>query len=163
MMNNRTEITKWQSGLLVALRFLIGWHLLYEGIFKVLKPEWSSVAFLAESKWILSGIADWITSNQGVLNTVDFMNTWGLIAIGLGLILGIFTRTAAIAGTVLLGLYYLFNPPLVGLGTMAPLEGNYLIVNKNLIEAVMLALIATSPAARSYGLDALFVDRKGDS
>jgi thiosulfate dehydrogenase [quinone] large subunit len=160
MMNERTEITKWQSGLLVALRFLIGWHLLYEGIFKVLKPEWSSVAFLAESKWILSGIADWITSNPDVLSTVDFLNTWGLIAIGLGLILGIFTRTAAIAGAVLLGLYYLFNPPFIGMGTSVPLEGNYLVVNKTLIETVMLILIAVSPAARWLGLDSLLANRK---
>ena len=155
-MNTHAEISKWQCGLLVTLRFLIGWHLLYEGLFKFLKPEWSSYGFLEGSQWILSGVADWITSNPGVLNVVDLLNTWGLIAIGLGLVLGLFTRTAAIAGTLLLALYYLFNPPLIGLTTLAPTEGNYLIVNKNLIEAVMLLLIAVSPAARLYGLDSLF-------
>lgn len=155
-MNEHTEFSKWQCGLLVTLRFLIGWHLLYEGLFKLLKPEWSSYGFLENSQWILSGVADWITSNPGVLNVVDMLNTWGLIAIGLGLVLGLFTRTAAIAGAILLGLYYLFNPPLIGLTAMAPTEGNYLIVNKNLIEAVMLLLIAVSPAARMYGLDSLF-------
>jgi len=154
------EISKWQTGLLVALRFLIGWHLLYEGISKLIHPEWSSIAFLAESKWIFAGLASWITSSQGVLEVVDFLNTWGLIAIGLGLILGLFTRTAAIAGTVLLGLYYLFNPPFIGMGSSLPLEGNYLIVNKNLIEAVMLLLIAVSPASRLFGLDTLFIGRK---
>ena len=77
----------WQSGLFVILRMLIGWHFLYEGISKLIHPAWSSLAFLAESKWILAGVAQWITSNQEVLNTVDFLNTWGLIAIGLGLIL----------------------------------------------------------------------------
>ena len=107
----------------------------------------------------MSGVADWIISNQGVLNTVDFLNTWGLMAIGLGLILGLFTRWAAIAGTVLLALYYLFLPPFIGMETAAPQEGNYLIVNKNLIEAVMLLLIAVSPAARTFGLDALFEQR----
>ena len=158
-MNNKPEISKWQSSLLVALRFLIGWHMLYEGIFKLVKPEWSSIAFLAESQWIFSGIADRIISNPGVLNTVDFLNTWGLIAIGLGLILGLFTRTAAIAGTSLLLLYYLFNPPFIGMDTTVPLEGNYLLVNKTLIEAVMLLLIAVSPAARLFGLDTLFFNR----
>ena len=155
-MNTQIDTSKWQCGLLVALRFLIGWHLLYEGLFKFLKPEWSSYGFLDGSQWILSGIADWITSNPGVLSVVDLLNTWGLIAIGLGLVLGLFTRAAAIAGAVLLALYYLFNPPLTGLMTLAPTEGNYLIVNKNLIEAVMLLLIAVSPAARMYGLDSLF-------
>jgi thiosulfate dehydrogenase [quinone] large subunit len=158
-MNDRMATSKWQSGLLVALRFLIGWHLLFEGIYKLVNPQWSSLAFLAESKWIFAGIADWISSNQGVLKVVDFINVWGLTAIGLGLILGLFTRTAAIAGTVLLGLYYLFNPPFIGAGITVPLEGNYLIVNKNLIEAVMLLLLAVSPAARLYGLDTLIANR----
>ena len=84
-----------------------------------------------------------------------------MICIGLGLILGLFTRTAAIAGALLIGLYYLFNPPFVGITMAVPMEGNYLIVNKNLIEAVMLLLLAASPAARSYGLDSLFANRKG--
>lgn len=158
-MNKQTEISKWQSSLLVILRFLIGWHLLYEGFYKLLNPEWSSIAFLAESKWIFAGIADWIISNPGVLDTVDFLNTWGLIAIGLGLILGLLTRAAAIAGASLLGLYYLFYPPFIGMGTALPLEGNYLLIDKNLIEAVMLLLIAVSPSACLFGLDTLFFNK----
>jgi thiosulfate dehydrogenase [quinone] large subunit len=89
---------------------------------------------------------------------IELLNTWGLIAIGLGLVLGLLTRPAAIAGAVLLMLYYLFNPPFIGAGTSVPLEGNYLLVNKNLIEAVTLVLIAVSPAARKYGLDMLIVN-----
>ena len=143
------------------LRFLIGWHLLYEGIFKLLKPEWSSHGFLENAQWIFSGVANWIVSNPGVLNVVDFLNTWGLICIGLGLILGLFTRTAAIAGALLLALYYLFNPPLIGLSSLIPTTGNYLIVNQNLIESVMLLLIAVSATARLYGLDSLLANRKG--
>jgi thiosulfate dehydrogenase [quinone] large subunit len=129
--------------------------LLYEGLYKLVYPEWSSLAFLQESSWLFSGIAQWITSNAGVLNTVDFLNTWGLIAIGLGLILGLLTRWAAMAGTVLLLLYYLFLPPFIGMETAAPQEGNYLIVNKNLIEAAVLLLISVSPAATNFGMDSL--------
>ena len=151
---------KWQTGILVALRFLIGWHLLYEGLFKLLHPEWSSLGFLAESKWILSGFADWIISNTGVLNVVDALNTWGLIAIGLGLILGLYTRIAAFAGAALLMLYYLMNPPFIGMGPAIPLEGNYLIVNKTLIEAVAMLLFAIFPSAQRYGLDSLINKRK---
>lgn len=156
---NRNTI-KWQTGTLVALRFLIGWHLLYEGLFKLIHPEWSSVGFLAESKWILSGFADWIISSESVLNIVDALNTWGLIAIGLGLILGLFTRVAAFAGAFLLLLYYMMNPPFIGMGPAVAAEGNYLLVNKTLIEAVAMLLFAFFPEARCYGLDNLLKNRK---
>jgi thiosulfate dehydrogenase [quinone] large subunit len=154
-MNNKTTYSKWQISILVALRFLIGWHLLYEGIYKLTNPDWSSIAFLGESKWIFSGIADWIVSSASILNVVDFLNTWGLITIGLGLILGLFTKAASIAGTSLLMLYYLFNPPFIGLGAAGPVEGHYLFVNKALIEAVALLLFAVFPVSRMYGLDIL--------
>jgi len=89
--------TTLQSTVLITLRFLIGWHILYEGFAKLINPNWSSLSFLKESQWILSGFAKWITSNPTVLNMVDFLNTWGLIAIGLGVILGLFFRVAAIS------------------------------------------------------------------
>jgi thiosulfate dehydrogenase [quinone] large subunit len=154
-METQSKASKWQTTFLVTLRFLIGWHLLYEGIFKLLHPEWSSIGFLANSQWIFSGVAEWIVSHAGVLNTVDAMNTWGLIAIGLGLILGLFTRLASFAGAFLLLLYYVFNPPFIGLEPGGPLEGNYLLVNKTLIEAITLCYMAVSPLSRRFGLDSL--------
>jgi thiosulfate dehydrogenase [quinone] large subunit len=154
-METQSKASKWQTTFLVTLRFLIGWHLLYEGIFKLLHPEWSSIGFLANSQWIFSGVAEWIVSHAGVLNTVDAMNTWGLIAIGLGLILGLFTRVASLAGAFLLLLYYVFNPPFIGLEAGGPLEGNYLLVNKTLIEAITLFYLAVSPLSRRFGLDSL--------
>ena len=154
-MEIRTKDLKWQQGALVALRFLIGWHFLYEGLHKLIHPEWSALGFLANSQWIFSGLAEWIISNPGLLNTVDALNTWGLIAIGLGLILGFFTRVASIAGAILLLMYYLFNPPFIGMEMTGPMEGNYLIVNKILIEAVTLLYIAVTPLSRRLGLDML--------
>ncbi len=146
---------KWQQGTLVLLRILIGWHVLYEGIHKLLHPEWSALAFLDNAQWIFSGIADRIISNQGVLNIVDTMNTWGLILIGLGLVLGLFTRISSLAGCALLLLYYLFNPPFIGMEAMGSVEGNYLMVNKTLIEAVCLLYMAFTPLSRHFGLDML--------
>ena len=154
-MEIRTRDLRWQQGVLVALRFIIGWHFLYEGLDKLIHPGWSSVAFLANAQWIFSGLGQWIVSHATVLNVVDLMNTWGLIAIGLGLILGFFTRAASLAGVLLLLMYYLFNPPFIGLELSGPSEGNYLIVNKTLIEAVTLLYIAVTPLSRRLGLDML--------
>ena len=158
MKDDTKKITTLQLSTLVALRFLIGWHMLYEGISKLIYPGWSSSGFLKESKWILSGLCQWILSNDSILQVVDFLNTWGLIAIGLGLILGLFTRFAAISGALLLLVYYLINPPLVGLEYSVPLEGNYLIVSKTMIEAVALFAVAIFPTSSVFGLD-VFVAR----
>jgi thiosulfate dehydrogenase (quinone) large subunit len=152
-MKETKTFTSIQLTTLVVLRFLIGWHILYEGLSKLVTPGWSSALFLKESKWILSGFSSWITSNPGVLNVVDFLNTWGLIAIGLGLVLGLLTRTAAIAGAILLFVYYLNNPPLIGLEYTIPSEGSYLIVSKTLIETVALIVIAVFPTGSVFGLD----------
>ncbi|NOY37324.1 MAG: DoxX family protein [Chlorobi bacterium] len=152
-MKESDKYTSWQLIVLISLRILIGWHLLYEGITKLINPNWTSAGFLMESKWILSGFSQWIISNPGILNFVDFLNTWGLTAIGLGLIVGLFTRTAAISGAILLLIYYLNNPPLIGLEYSVPMEGNYLIVSKTLIEAVALFVLVVFPTDSVAGLD----------
>ncbi len=147
--------TSIQKFVLIALRLLIGWHILYEGLSKLLAPNWSSSGFLGESKWVLSGFSHWIIAHAGVLSVVDFLNTWGLIAIGTGLILGLFTRAAAISGAILLFVYYMNNPPLIGLEYSVPTEGNYLIVSKTLIESVALVALAVFPSGSFAGLDLL--------
>ena len=152
-MKELKDYTPVQRYVLVALRMLIGWHILYEGFSKLLIPNWTSMSFLNESKWILAGFSNWIVSNPGVLRAVDFLNTWGLIAIGLGLILGLFTKPAAISGAILLFIYYLNNPPLIGLEYTVPAEGSYLVVSKTLIEALALVVLAVFPTGLFAGLD----------
>ncbi|NMC37658.1 MAG: DoxX family membrane protein [Bacteroidales bacterium] len=162
-MRDKYSLTSMQMTALVILRFLIGWHILYEGFSKLLIPNWSSLSFLQESKWIMSGFSNWIISNANVLNVVDFLNTWGLIAIGLALILGLFTRLAAICGAVLLLIYYLNNPPLIGLEYTLPTEGSYLIVSKTLIEAAALVVLAVFPSGLFFGLDMLIKRHRIDN
>ena len=157
-MKENREFSTIQSIALITLRIIIGWHILYEGYSKLISANWSSIGFLRESKWILSGFSNWIISNSTILNIVDLLNTWGLIAIGIGLILGLFTRIAAISGAILLFMYYLNNPPLIGLEYSLPTEGNYLIVSKTLIEAVALVVLFVFPTGKIFGLD-MFIFR----
>lgn len=157
-MKEKNIYTLLQMTVLVLLRFLIGWHLLYEGFSKVLIPNWSSFGFLQESKWILSDFARWVLAHDNVLSVVDFLNTWGLIALGLGLIFGLFTRLASIFGAALLFVYYLNNPPLIGLEYTVPSEGSYLIVSKTLIESISLVALAVFPTGSVFGLD-MFISR----
>lgn len=152
-MNETKPFNSLQTASLVVLRFLIGWHVLYEGLSKLLIPNWSSYGFLKESQWILAGFARYVLEHDQLLKVVDFLNTWGLIAIGLGLIFGLFTRTACYAGAFLLFLYYSTNPPLIGLEYSVPSEGNYLVVNKTLIESMALLVLALFPTSCTFGLD----------
>jgi len=91
---------------------------------------------------------------------VDFLNQWGLLVIGICLILGLFTRWVAIGGMLLVMLYYLSAPPFPGLEYAAPMEGNYLIVNKNLIETAALLMLAVFPAGLQYGIDLIIASKK---
>ena len=144
-----------QMSTLTILRILIGWHFLYEGLAKFMKTGWSAAGFLSQSKGLFSPLFQWMAANPQVLSVVDFMNMWGLTLIGLGLILGALTRYAAYAGMGLIFLYYLCNPPFSGLYYAIPSEGNYLIVNKNLVEMAALLVIAVVPTGRFLGMDRL--------
>lgn len=144
-----------QSSILFILRIAIGWHFLYEGITKLLTPDWSSATYLNLSRWILGDFFNWIAANPDILKIVDFLNIWGLIFIGLGLIFGIFTRIASISGMFLLLLYYVANPPFIGYDFGVPTEGNYLIVDKNFVEFVALGVLTFFPASKEFSIDNL--------
>lgn len=151
--------TAWQLWALVILRVAIGWHFLYEGITKLLNPDWSSLGYMMDSRGLFEGMFHSIAANAALLNVIDFANVWGLILIGAGLIVGLFTRVAAISGMVLLAFYYLSHPAILGVTYAIPSEGNYLWVNKNLIELITLWALLLFPTWKSVGLDR-FVFRK---
>lgn len=141
-----------QTFSLVVFRLLIGWHLLYEGIAKLLDPQWSSLGFLKQSQGLLASFAHWIVSDSSMLAIADLLNIWGLICIGLGLLLGLFARAASIAGFLLVFLYYLNYIPFIDTPTTV-VDGSCLLVDKTLIEAAALGMLALFPTSRIYGLD----------
>ncbi len=153
-MNRPSVINPYKPYILTFIRIVIGWHFLYEGLAKLFHPSWSAGPFLRESTWWFSGIFKLMATNQ-LLPVVDFLNIWGLIFIGLGLFFGLFTRIAAWSGVILLSFYYLAHPPFTGLMEGAMAEGNYLIVNKNLIEMIFLVYLAVIPSYWMYGIDNL--------
>ncbi len=79
---------------------------------------------------------------------------WGLIILGLLLIMGLLTRLAALAGAVMLTMFYLVWPPWPGIPEIPGPEHSF-IVNKNVIEALALLAIASLPTGTWFGLDGL--------
>ena len=138
-----------------VLNLLVGWHLLYEGVAKLLDPSWTSAGYLTNARGPLSGFFQGIAESPELLQAVDIANMAGLTLIGLCILIGVCTRFAAISGAVLLGLYYLANPPFMATDVGYASEGHYLMVNKNLIEIVVLLLIAVIPAGWYFGIGKL--------
>ena len=149
-----------QLWMLVIVRVLIGWHFLYEGLVKLMNPSWSSLGYLMDSKGLFAGMFHSIAASPAMVNIADFMNMWGLTAIGVGLILGCFTQVATIGGVILLAFYCMSHPAGISTDYALPSEGSYLWVNKNLIELFTLALLFYFPTGSQVGFDRLLFRSK---
>ena len=148
------NLSKKQTNILVIFRLLIGWHFLYEGVTKLYNPGWTSVAYLNSATGPFKGLFVWL-SGDGMITMVDYLNIIGLVGIGLALILGFWERIAGVAGFILLLFYYFSQPPFPGVEQIGT-EGNYFLVNKNLIEAIGLLVIYYFPTGKYFGISLLF-------
>jgi uncharacterized membrane protein YphA (DoxX/SURF4 family) len=147
------DITSW---LLTVIRIAVGWHFMYEGITKIIAGNWSSAPYLAGSRWIFAPLFNAMASNAGVIHVVDFVNEWGMILIGAGLILGFLTRWASLGGAVMLFFFFTAYPPVPGYMISVPVEGSYLWVNKTLIEFFVLLVFVFMEPGLYFGLDRLY-------
>lgn len=158
-----------QQVVLVALRTVIGWHFLYEGYFKLITPgwgpdgqplsAWSSAGYLRGATGPLATLFHSIGSSSWI-GAIDMAMAVSLAAIGLGLMLGLFTQLACAGGLALLTLFYLSAIPVSGLPGPR-LEGAYLIVNKNLIELAALATVHAFRTGRIAGIDRWLASSRG--
>lgn len=162
-MNTRSgnAYTKAQLSWLVILRVTIGWFFLYEGLVKILSPNWTSYGYLVDSKGFFRPLFTLIAENPTLMTITDFINIYGLAIVGLLLILGLFERIGYIGAAAFLLLYYIAHPPLINVEYLLPSEGSTLWVNKNLVMFVAVAVMYFFPTSRIIGLDrAILKDRK---
>lgn len=151
--------SKAQLFVLVSSRVLMGWYCLYEGMSKLMNPSWSAFAYLNDSQGCFAGFFHALASNPTSLSIVNFLNVYGLIAIGLGLILGLFTRLATWSGIILIFLYFLSHPALLQANYALPSGETALWVNKNLLLVALLCVLLVFPTGREIGLDRLLFNR----
>jgi len=143
---------------ITIIRAAIGWHFLYEGLSKLFLENWSAQSYLANANGFLSGFYHWLASGESLVKAIDLLNVYGLILIGLALFLGVFIRLASAGGILLLLLYYFAYPPF-GTALFGSPEGHFYIVNRNLIEALLLFwFVLTSQTG--YGISQFFRRRK---
>ena len=136
---------KWQRLALFFLRVTSGWMYLYAGITKVTNPDWTSVGYIKGAK-TLSGLFAWFLNPQ-VLPVVDFLVKWGLVALGVSLLLGLFVRLSSYLGILLMLLFYLpvLTFPMVGTHSY--------IVDEHIIYIAGLLVLATFRAGHVWGLE----------
>lgn len=157
-----------QQVALVALRTFIGWHFLYEGLYKLRLPgwapdgtplpAWTAKGFMNASSGPLGKLAHFAVE-AGWLPVIDKLVMFGIAAVGLSLILGFLTRAGCIGGLVLLSMFYLLAIPTTGM-PQPNAEGSYLFVNKTLIEGMAVLVLLAFDTGRIAGLDRLWRDRR---
>ena len=138
---------------ITVMRVIVGWHFLYEGIAKLTSSSWSAAGYMRASRGPFAAFFKWIASNPQMLDNTNLITMYGLTIVGVLLMLGLFTRLAAVGGIGFVLLFYLCNPPFVGYFYSIPTEGSYLIVNKNLVELCALAVIFLTRSGLFAGLD----------
>jgi len=163
MKDVEAALSRGQEVSLVLLRTLVGWHFLYEGYFKLLRPAWSrdgaplaawtSAGYLHAANGPFAALFHHLADSAWV-GRVDTLVAAGLILVGLSLTLGLFTQAGCAGALALLALFYLSQIPTAGV-PQPQTEGAYLFVNKNLIEAGAVLVLLVFRTGRIAGLDRL--------
>ncbi len=140
---------------ITVLRVLVGWHFLYEGLTKLSAASWSAAGYMRAARGPFAGVFHRIAAQPALLDNANLITMWGLTLVGVLLVLGLFTRLAALGGIGFILLFYLATPPFIGYFYSIPSEGSYLIVNKNLVELSALVVILLTRSGLFAGLDRL--------
>jgi len=138
---------------ITLLRVVVGWHFLYEGIAKLSSASWSAAGYMKQARGPFADLFRWLAGQPNLLEYSNLITMWGLTIVGVLLMLGLFSRLASLAGIGFILLFYLANPPFVGYFYSLPMEGSYLVVNKQLVELFALVVILVSGSGRFAGLD----------
>jgi thiosulfate dehydrogenase (quinone) large subunit len=136
--------TKASTYALVALRLLLGWLFLYSGFTKLMNPEFTSAGLLTNAQ-SLQPIYEWFASEANI-GWVNFLNVWGQLLIGAGLITGTFTKYASYAGVLLMVLYYFPSLDF-------PYVAHGYLVDEHVIYALAFIVLATHGAGKTMGAD----------
>ena len=140
-------MSKPRKCIIMTLRVAMGFLMFYAGVTKVIDPTWTAAGYLNNAQ-TFSGFYQWLASPQ-LLPLINQINQWGLTFIGLFLIFGFFTRTAAWAGLILMILYYfpVLNFPYAG-------DHSY-IVDDHIIYVLVFYVLIVFRAGNRWGIDAL--------
>lgn len=132
---------------LFLLRISLGVLFFYAGLSKIMNPDWTAATFLTGAK-TFNGMYTWFASADNI-GWVNFLNEWGQLLIGLGLIFGCLTRWACFFAAVMMIFYYF---P----GLEFPYIDHGFIVDQHLIYFFAFGVLSNFKSGEIWGLDMLF-------
>ncbi len=129
----------------LALRLVIGFAFLYSGVEKVLGgfgAQGYLVNAAGQNGNPLEGMFLWMGQTQWFVDFVNVAVPWGEVAIGLGIIVGLLTRLAALFGALMMLLFYFGNWDLAH----GPINSDFMYM-------LVFLSVAAFGAGRILGLD----------
>jgi len=146
----RAEVRQWLNDLDSLSRDF------QQAVWAILTPEQRSRGYLRSPLHTAEMLPVPLPFVKTRMELIDFAVSWGLTAIGICLIAGLFTRLAALGGAAFLVFVLMVQPPWPTIYPPAPeVVGHALIVDKNFVELVGLLVLAASGAGQWAGLDLL--------
>ena len=120
-----------------TVRFAIGWHLAYLGVWALTSTwDYSWAGCFRCAHWLF-GDELRAVGHSSAMGAVDVGLAWGLLVVGVLLMLGRFARVAAVFGIFYLALMYILNPPHFGHTG----ESHFLYIDRNVVEICMLLCV----------------------
>lgn len=131
---------------LMLLRLSMAWVFLYAASHQVFVPGWSIAGFLKGTKTFNGLFA--VFTGPGIAPVVSFLVGYGHLLIGLSLLVGLMVRASALAGIVLMILYWMAHMDFPYISNT-----NNLLVDSHIVYALVLWLMIVKSAGHVWGLD----------
>lgn len=137
----------YQKHTLFLLRLALGWYFVYAGASKIMNPAWTAAGYLKGAKTFPEFYN--IFLNPSIIDVVNFLNEWGLLLVGLSLIVGLGMRAASLGGIMLMLLYYFPALKFPYAGTTA------LVVDDHIIFICIFIMLFSLASTQEYAVSTL--------
>lgn len=141
---------RWIVYAVFLLRIVMGWTLFQAGLTKITADGWTAAGYLQNAVHPDNPFQSMWSSFAGS-GLIDFLNTWGVLLVGLGLILGAFVRWNAFWGAVTM-IFYWLSAWQGGISEGIPLEHGW-VVDDHIVYAFLLFGLGAIGAGRILGVD----------
>lgn len=142
--------------LIATLRICMGWLFAWNGWLHISDKDWSAISYIQRTNTFESLYA-WFTKPD-IFEWVHFLNSWGILVLGVCLIIGFSTRLASIFGIIAVTLYYI---PLIG--KFPFLTNGSLFISEHIFYILILLALIFLNAGQYFGFGKKLIVRVAES